>query len=109
LFEEAGYSGIEIAYHRMAIPDFSTPSIEAMHEILDLLESHLQAGRSVYVHCWGGIGRTGTVIGCYLVRNGTSRSEVLGKIADLRKRVPDRWRSSPETDEQRRMVELWKE
>ena len=28
------------------------------------------AGRRVYVHCRAGIGRTGTVIGCYLAEQG---------------------------------------
>jgi len=36
-----------------------------MHEILDTIDAALSAKRIVYVHCWGGVGRTGTVIGCH--------------------------------------------
>ena len=32
-------------------------------------------GRKVYVHCWGGVGRTGTVVGCYLVRQGEREAD----------------------------------
>lgn len=32
--------------------------------ILDAIDARLEAGKSVYVHCWGGIGRTDTVAGC---------------------------------------------
>ena len=31
-----------------------------MQEILDAVDRALAAGRNVYLHCWGGIGRTGT-------------------------------------------------
>ncbi|MGQ9654946.1 MAG: phosphatase domain-containing putative toxin [Thermodesulfobacteriota bacterium] len=34
----------------------------------------LRAGRGVYVYCQGGVGRTGTVMGGYLVRLGLSVS-----------------------------------
>lgn len=37
-----------------------------------LAKPALAAGQTVYVHCYGGIGRTGTVVGCWLVRHGLS-------------------------------------
>ncbi|MEO8827751.1 MAG: protein-tyrosine phosphatase family protein, partial [Lapillicoccus sp.] len=38
----------------------------------------------VYVHCWGGRGRTGTVVGCLLVDDGLSFDEVIDRLAELR-------------------------
>ena len=32
----------------------------------------------MYLHCWGGVGRTGTVVGCWLVRHGRTGDEALG-------------------------------
>ena len=44
----------------------------------------------VYVHCWGGIGRTGTVVGCWLVRHGMTGDEALAEFAS-----PGRWFNRP--------------
>ena len=45
--------------------------------ILDAIDKALEDGKNVYVHCWGGIGRDGTVVGCWLVRHVmTGRSTV---------------------------------
>ena len=47
------------------VPD----SADAMRRILDLIDSNLNAGGKTYLHCWGGRGRTGTVIGCWFARH----------------------------------------
>ena len=94
---------------RFEIPDLGIPSTEEMAAILDHLDGQFEAGRSVYVHCWGGIGRTGTVVGCWLIRHGRATADdVLEVIAGLR--VGDRGagdRLSPETAEQRAFVRAW--
>jgi hypothetical protein len=90
------------------VPDFSVPSRERLVEILDTVDSELDAGSTVYVHCWGGIGRTGTVIGCWLVRHGASGEEALERLAVLHGPTPSGWRRSPETDEQRETVLGWR-
>lgn len=96
-------------YRRRSIPDFSVPLHEEMRAILDDLDLLVNAGRTVYLHCWGGRGRTGTVVGCYLVRHGLSGAQALARIAELRKGTPKGWMDSPETPEQRRMVLGWRE
>ena len=96
-------------YRRWAIQDFSVPSQEEMREILDELDLLVDSGRTVYLHCWGGRGRTGTVVGCYLARHGLSGEKALARIAELRKGTPKGWMDSPETPEQRRMVLEWRD
>lgn len=95
---------------RLSFPirDMSVTTPEKMRLILDALEKALADGECVYVHCWGGIGRTGTVIGCWLVEQGMTGREALAEIARLRAGIPDEWRDSPETREQRQMVAGWK-
>ena len=79
-----------------------------MEAILAAIDGSLAAGRTVYVHCFGGIGRTGTVIGCWLVRRGTPGEEAIAQIARWREGTPDEAIPSPETREQRDFVLAWR-
>jgi len=108
LAEEAGAVGVKVTYYRAPIPDLGTPTEAQVAEILDRIDSAIAAGERVYVHCWGGIGRTGTIVGCYLVRHGLSGEEALSEIARLRRGTPDAARPSPETPEQCERVRQWR-
>jgi len=56
------------------------------------------------VHCLGGLGRTGTVVGCFLVRHGLSGAQALETIQLLRRTTPNADSPSPEAEMQRWMV-----
>ena len=86
---------------RMSIRDFSVPAHEQLVETLDEIDAELRSGGLVYVHCWAGCGRTGVVVGSWLVRHGTSPNDALAKIADAR------GLGCPQTLEQRMMVLGW--
>ena len=93
---------------RLPIQDGGCPTPVEMRAILDWIDSEIADGHVVYVHCWGGHGRTGTVIGCWLVRHGAVPEAALTRIGELRRDVPDAaWMPSPETDDQIRLVERW--
>ena len=97
-----------VTHRRMPIKDLGITTTAKMSELLKLLASLIKAGEIVYLHCWGGIGRTGTVAGCYMIQELCMTPEqALRKIEDLRKDTPDGWRRSPETEEQRAMVMKW--
>jgi len=96
-----------VTHCRMPIPDLGVPPPAQMTRILDTLDAAIAAGHRVYVHCWGGIGRTGTVVGCYLVRHGLTGDQALAEIVRLRRGTPDGWRVSPETHTQRVYVRNW--
>lgn len=106
--EIAGQKNQLAIYQRMPILDLSIPSPAQMEETLNLMDQLLNDGRTVYVHCYGGIGRTGTVVGCWLVRHGLSGRQALAKIGAWRRGTPKSWRESPETEEQRQMVLGWR-
>ena len=64
-------------------------TIPHMTRILDEVDDGAREGGAVYVHCWGGIGRTGTVVGCWLLRHGLDRGDAIARIAELRREVTD--------------------
>ena len=90
------------------IVDLGTTTIPHMTRILDDVDRALEAGGSVYVHCWGGIGRTGTVVGCWLMRHGLDGGDPLARIAELRRGLAAASVTSPEASAQRAMVTGWR-
>ena len=93
---------------RLPVRDMSVPSREQMAAILDAVDLAYDARRGVLVHCWGGRGRTGTVVGCWLARHGhVSGDAALARIDWLRRLDPTRRKPSPETHEQREFVRRW--
>ena len=75
---------LDLRYRPFPVRDMGVPTREVMADVLSTLRAELDEGRAVYVHCWGGIGRTGTVAGCWLVEEGHSAAEALARIAALR-------------------------
>ena len=105
LTEIATAKGGKVSFVRLPIRDVNVPSKEAMVTILDDIDRSIQNNHPVYVHCCGGRGRTGTVVGCYLARHGIAVGhEALARINYLRRAVPDRTSRSPETPKQCEMV-----
>ena len=86
------------------IIDCSVTTPEGYDVINSDIARELAAGRPVYVHCWGGVGRTGTVVGCWHVSQGATASEALERIAAARAGTRKVDRQSPETDSQVDMI-----
>jgi protein-tyrosine phosphatase len=108
LTEEAG--SIERSYERIPIRDVDVPKeAQTMVKIIDAIDRAIAAGGIAYVHCWGGIGRTGLAVACWLQGQGKTPDEALVELAN-------RWRTSakskrksdsPETTERRRWIKEW--
>jgi hypothetical protein len=104
-----GYSSFLDGSRRIAhpIPDMGTPTAGHVMQILDDIDAERAEGGTVYVHCWGGVGRTGTVIGCWIARHGRDGGDAIARIAELRRGVPG-GRPSPETAGQVALVRGWR-
>ncbi len=105
------YKSRGISYQQYPIPDLSIPASKAAtKEILDTIDQHIANGRMVYVHCWGGVGRTGVIVGCWLARHGFSGDTALSRLHELWQQNPkSRFKRSPETQLQERYIREWKE
>jgi protein-tyrosine phosphatase len=89
------------------VQDGGVPTRAFTQEILDAIDGELSANRRVYVHCRGGRGRTGTIVGCWLTRHGYGKGEeVLEGITSLRS-AAHLDSVSPETEKQRSFVRTW--
>ncbi|MFM8236678.1 MAG: ADP-ribosylglycohydrolase family protein [Actinomycetota bacterium] len=96
----AAARGIDLVRVPHPIPDLGVVE----HAAYDTILATIEDSGSAYVHCWGGIGRTGTVVGCWLVAGGTEPSAVLDEIERLRRGTRKAAQPSPETDAQRRIL-----
>lgn len=95
----------EVQYHNFPIRDRNLPeSVDFVRQILVILRENEKKGRICAVHCRGGIGRTGLVVGCWLVESGVARDgdDALRLIAEEWKMVEKykRFPCSPETGPQ---------
>ena len=104
--------GTAVDYRRFPLPYAGVPrSPGDMAAILDAIDAARAAGQCVYVHGRDGAGRTGTVLGCYLVRHGMKGDQALQTLAAHwggmgKASSKPRWF---ETDEQGYYVLHWQE
>jgi ADP-ribosyl-[dinitrogen reductase] hydrolase len=93
---------------RFPIPDGGVPTEEAARRAHRMIRERLRAGETVYVHCWGGHGRTGVIVGTWLVDSGlTAPERTQAALAHLRREIDDAHYPSPETKPQITMLLNW--
>ena len=109
LRELARQAGEQVAHLRFPVRDLSVPSLDGMRSILDAVDLGLAADRPVYLHCFGGVGRTGTAVCCWLLRHGLAEpQDVIKVLYDLRQADHQtKGRKAPETSEQITFVKSW--
>jgi hypothetical protein len=108
---EAGRYGISLQYHHVNIQDRGLPAHQRMANLLAAIDAALSSGRKVYLHCWGGIGRTGMTVGCWLVRHGLTGGQALIRLSELYRTAEQSrlYPRSPETDSQMQYILDWNE
>ncbi|MDR3077680.1 MAG: dual specificity protein phosphatase family protein [Planctomycetota bacterium] len=88
-------AGLE--YLHLPIQDFEAPIPGQVREFVAFVEARTREGKAVAAHCGAGMGRTGTMLACYLVSQGAAPDAAIRKV---RKERP----GSVETPEQERSV-----
>ena len=107
----------DTSYLRFPIRDVNVPkSVEAVHQLIDKMEYLMQQDGYTYLHCWGGVGRTGTIVACYEARQmeEPTLEKALAVMRSRFSKMPKAsHRKSPETQEQidfvRRFVDSCKQ
>lgn len=106
-------SGIPLRRISGPIPDMGVPrSAEATRLILAAIRDSIKTAPAVYIHCWGGIGRTGTVVGCWLRECGYEPAAALERVQHLYsthmpKAKAGKYPESPQTEAQKAYVRQW--
>ena len=115
-------AGADAGYIHYGLPDLSVcESLDALDDIVCNLRKHIEAGHKLYVHCWGGRGRTGLIAACLLgaLYGDMDAEEALervqcyydlrqsGDLRELGREFSNMRKLSPETEEQKQQVRDW--
>lgn len=102
-----------VRYRRFPIPDGGLPDPPTLTTILHALSSSRARNRTAVIHCFGGIGRTGTLVGCWLVQGGyveetpdgvEAGQKALDLLATKWKGVEKSWRAKQTPENARQMT-----
>ena len=97
LIDEFGFE-----YKHIPVADLTSPTQEQIEEFVTFVNNLISSKKKIVVHCDAGIGRTGTMLACYLVNKGRSAKNA---ITEVRKKRP----GSIETMEQEETIEKYEE
>ena len=86
-------------YSRHSIVDVQTPeTMNQLHEIILEIDRLIHLGWKVYVHCLGGIDRTGVIVACWFVYQGLSPEDAFQEFVQ-------RWQTNPKSQKVQPLID----
>lgn len=80
----------------LPIADGLVPELDEMDDCINWLEEQIDSGRQVLIHCRFGVGRSGTILGSYLLKKGMDIDQVFQTL----KKMP----AAPTNRDQRKLL-----
>jgi atypical dual specificity phosphatase len=74
----------EMGYCHLPVEDMTSPSQSQIREAVAFIDAELAQGHGVLIHCRAGIGRTGTLLACFLVSRGYEADQAILEVRRLR-------------------------
>ena len=84
----------------LPIADMTPPEMAQIAQFVAFVNEQTKLGRAVGVHCMAGLGRTGTMIACYLVTRGRRAEDAIDEVRSARP-------GSIQTESQEQIVRRW--
>ena len=97
-------AGRQVRHYAHPIPDMGVIEQSGYDEIVARIRDETSTGRVVYLHCWGGKGRTSTVVGCLLIDDGLDYESAITRIAELRAGTHEAIYACPEAPSQHKVL-----
>ncbi|MFN8374258.1 MAG: dual specificity protein phosphatase family protein [Anaerolineae bacterium] len=81
----AFFDRLEISYKHIPVIDFEAPDEQQVLDARMFIDQMRDQGKPVFIHCYAGVGRTGTMLHSYYLLRGLSLDEAKAKVLATRR------------------------